>query len=97
MENPETITVSGFSFCFREVKSTTKKRQFSAHLAHKVLKSLPITHPDTLAALFILIQYLYRISGKRCRAEDSTYFDCDYAAVNLFAAHKAKLPDFEED
>lgn len=33
---------------------------------------------NTLAALFVLILYLFRINGYDCKADDSAYFVCEY-------------------
>ena len=47
-----------------------------------------------LAALYVLILYLYKINSYDCKADESTYFESDYYPVPRYNNKPSELPDF---
>lgn len=76
---------------------------WAAHqkIKHSRFSSLPkATYENAvtaLAALFVLIMYLYKINGYDCKIDESSYFECEYGPQALYARQPKELPDFELD
>ena len=51
---------------------------------------------SALAALYILILYLYKISGYDCKADDSVYFWSEYHPAQHYLPPISELPDFAD-
>lgn len=50
---------------------------------------------NSLAALYILLQYLYKTCGYDCKCDESNYFDSDYYPHPRYNNKSKELPDFQ--
>lgn len=68
------------------------------HLKHsrftKISEATYQNAVSSLAALYVLILYLYKINGYDCKADDSTYFWSKYHPAQHYLPPLSELPDF---